>query len=110
MAWKLQQALEPPFVIDGHDIDVRASIGIALVPEHGDNIDDLLRRADLAMYDAKRSGSGYAVFAAEQEDAPARRLALLSDLRRLRRARRAGPALSAEDRPDDAGGPSASRP
>ena len=39
-------------------------------PEHGDNIDDLLRRADLAMYDAKRSGSGYALFAAEQEDAP----------------------------------------
>ena len=58
-----------------------ASIGITLVPEHGDNIDDLLRRADLAMYDAKRSGSGYALFAAEQEEAPARRLALLGDLR-----------------------------
>ncbi len=52
-----RQALEPPFVVDGHTIDVRASIGIALVPEHGDNIDDLLRRADLAMYDAKRLGT-----------------------------------------------------
>ena len=49
-------------------VDVEASIGIALVPEHGDNIDDLLRRADLAMYDAKRAGTGYALFAAEQED------------------------------------------
>ncbi len=82
MVWKIQQALEPPFRVNGHTIDVRASIGIALLPEHGDNIGDLLRRADLAMYDAKRSGSGYAVFAAEQEEAPARRLALLGDLRR----------------------------
>jgi len=81
VAWKIQQALLPPFVIMGHTIDVRASVGITLVPEHGDNIDDLLRRADLAMYDAKRSGSGYAMFAAEQEEIPARRLALLSDLR-----------------------------
>ena len=34
------------------------------------------------MYDAKRSGDGYALFAAEQEEAPARRLALLGELRR----------------------------
>jgi diguanylate cyclase (GGDEF)-like protein len=81
LAWKIQQALEPSFVIDGHAIDVRASIGITLVPEHGDNIDDLLRRADLAMYEAKRSGGGYVVFAAAQEEAPTRRLALFHDLR-----------------------------
>ena len=62
-------------------MEVKASIGMTLVPEHGDNIDDLLRRADLAMYDAKRTGSGYALFAVEQEETPARRLALLSDLR-----------------------------
>jgi diguanylate cyclase (GGDEF)-like protein/PAS domain S-box-containing protein len=82
VAWKIQQALEPPFLIDGHATDVRASIGITLVPEHGDNIDDVLRRADLAMYQAKRSGGGYAMFAATQEEPPARRLALLHDLRR----------------------------
>jgi diguanylate cyclase (GGDEF)-like protein/PAS domain S-box-containing protein len=82
MAWTIAQALEAPFVVDGNRLDVRASIGIALAPEHGDNIDDLLRRADLAMYDAKRSGVGYALFAAEQEETPARRLALLGDLRR----------------------------
>ncbi len=81
IAWKIQRALEPTFVVRDHRIDVRASIGIALVPEHGDNIDDLLRRADLAMYDAKRSGGGYAVFAASQEESPARRLALVGDLR-----------------------------
>ena len=82
VVWKIQQALEPPFVINGHGVKVEASIGITLVPDHGDNVDDLLRRADLAMYDAKRAGTGYALFAAEQEEAPARRLALLGDLRR----------------------------
>ena len=82
VAWKVLKALEPPFVVAGRDLTVGASIGMALVPEHGDNMDDLLRRADLAMYDAKHGGGdGYAVFAAEQEDAPARRLALLNDLR-----------------------------
>lgn len=81
VAWRIEQALEPAFLFEGHSIDVRASIGITLAPEHGDNIGDLLRRADLAMYDAKRSGGGYAVFATEQEDAPARRLALLGNLR-----------------------------
>ena len=82
IAWKVAQALEAPFLVHEHSLHVRASIGITLVPEHGDNIDDLLRRADLAMYDAKRSGGGYALFAAEQEEAPARRLSLLVDLRR----------------------------
>jgi diguanylate cyclase (GGDEF)-like protein/PAS domain S-box-containing protein len=82
IVWKIQQALEPTFRVDGHAIEVNASIGIALAPTHGDNVDDLLRRADLAMYDAKRSGAGYAMFAAEQEETPARRLALLGDLRR----------------------------
>ena len=81
VVWKIQAALEPAFAIAEQTIDVRASIGITQVPQHGDNIDDLLRRADLAMYDAKRLGTGYALFASEQEDAPARRLALLGDLR-----------------------------
>jgi diguanylate cyclase (GGDEF)-like protein/PAS domain S-box-containing protein len=82
VVWKIQAALSEVFTIGGHSVDVGASIGIAQVPAHGDNIDDLLRRADLAMYDAKRLGSGYALFAYEQEEAPARRLALLGELRR----------------------------
>jgi predicted signal transduction protein with EAL and GGDEF domain len=81
VAWKIEQALEEDFLVEGHVIRVRASVGIALLPDHGDNVHDLLRRADLAMYDAKRSGGGFAVFAVEQEEAPARRLALLNDLR-----------------------------
>jgi diguanylate cyclase (GGDEF)-like protein/PAS domain S-box-containing protein len=82
VAWKLQQALEEPFAVGDQAIKVRASIGMTLIPEHGDNIDDLLRRADLAMYEAKEAGGGYALFTTEQEEAPARRLKLIMDLRR----------------------------
>ena len=81
VVWKIQRAFAEPFVVLGESVEIGISIGIALVPVHGDNIDDLLRRADLAMYDAKRSGSGFALFAMEQEDAPARRLAMIGNLR-----------------------------
>ena len=81
VVWKIQQAFATPFSVLGHSVEVGISIGITLVPQHGDNIDDLLRRADLAMYDAKRTRTGFALFAAEQEDAPARRLALIGNLR-----------------------------
>ncbi len=81
VAWKLQQALGEPFQVGGHTVEMQVSTGISLAPDQGDNVDDLLRRADLAMYDAKHAGVGYAVFATEQEEAPAKRLALLADLR-----------------------------
>jgi diguanylate cyclase (GGDEF)-like protein/PAS domain S-box-containing protein len=81
IAWKIQSALEPMFNVKGHEVKTNASIGIAVAPQHGNSIDDLLRRADLAMYEAKRSGDAFALFATEQEETPARRLALLSDLR-----------------------------
>ncbi|HVF78498.1 MAG TPA: EAL domain-containing protein [Solirubrobacteraceae bacterium] len=81
VAWKVQAALEAPFVCAEHSVQLAASIGMALLPEHGHTVDDLMRRADLALYDAKRHQSKYAIFTAEQEQAPARRLALLDNLR-----------------------------
>ena len=81
IAWKVRAAFEHPFLISGHVVDVRASIGIAFFPQHGRATADLLRRAGLAMHEAKRSGSGLAVFVAEPEDETARRLTLLSELR-----------------------------
>jgi diguanylate cyclase (GGDEF)-like protein len=81
IAWRVLAALEEPFLVGGATVDLRASIGIAVVPEHGNNIDDLMRRADLAMYDAKRHRSGCAIFADAQEEEPARRLKLLGELR-----------------------------
>jgi diguanylate cyclase (GGDEF)-like protein/PAS domain S-box-containing protein len=54
---QLQRALERRFVLDGHKVEVGASIGVALYPEHGEDTEALLRHADRAMYAAKRSGN-----------------------------------------------------
>jgi diguanylate cyclase (GGDEF)-like protein/PAS domain S-box-containing protein len=80
-AWKIQQSCEAEFVIDGQAVRTSLSIGIALFPEHGATTSELLRHADLAMYDAKRSGCGHAVFDAAQETQMAHSLTLLADLR-----------------------------
>jgi diguanylate cyclase (GGDEF)-like protein len=67
IAQELLRSLAEPFVIEGHRLIVGASIGIALCPEHGEDPATLLRRADVAMYAAKQSSSGHALFA---EDGP----------------------------------------
>ena len=81
IAWKIREAFENPFLVDGHVVDVQASIGIAFFPQHGRTTADLLRRAELAMQEAKQSGNGLAVFVSEPEDQSAHRLNLLSELR-----------------------------
>jgi diguanylate cyclase (GGDEF)-like protein/PAS domain S-box-containing protein len=81
VALKIQETCEPAFVVNDETVHVSPSIGIALFPEHGTTPAELLHRADLAMYAAKRSGEGHAVFSATQETETADRLALLLDLR-----------------------------
>ncbi len=53
---KIIQAFAAPFQIDGHELHVPMSIGIALYPEHGDSMDVLIKNADIAMYDSKAKG------------------------------------------------------
>jgi diguanylate cyclase (GGDEF)-like protein/PAS domain S-box-containing protein len=81
MAWTIQETFESGFNLGGELVQVAPSIGISIYPEHGDNIGELLHRADLAMYAAKRSGKGQAVFEAAHETETADHLALLLDLR-----------------------------
>ncbi|HWF49577.1 MAG TPA: EAL domain-containing protein [Solirubrobacteraceae bacterium] len=81
IAWKIREVFDHPFLIAGHSVAVRASIGIALFPEHGDSASELLRRAELALREAKSSGEGLAVFVADPADQAARRLTLLNELR-----------------------------
>ena len=78
---KLQDFLEAPFIIDGIPIAVEASIGVATMPEHADDADMLLQRADVAMYLAKKTGSGHLVYTPEHDPHSPRRLALLAELR-----------------------------
>lgn len=81
IGWKVREVFEQPFLVNGDAIELRASIGIALCPQHGRSTADLLRKSDLAMHEAKSSGDGVAVFVADPADKTARRLALLNDLR-----------------------------
>jgi diguanylate cyclase (GGDEF)-like protein len=57
-AQQLQQALTRPVLIDSLKFEVGASIGVATYPDHGDDVEDLLRHADIAMYDIKARGGG----------------------------------------------------
>ena len=60
VAHKLLLSMQEPFTIRGHVLSVGISIGIALYPLHGDNIDTLMQRADAAMYHAKNNQTGLA--------------------------------------------------
>lgn len=81
IAEKLIVALEQPFRIEQQSIDVSASLGITLFPDHGQTPSTLLREADIAMYVAKRSGGGYTIYAPEQEKMSREDLSLKSELR-----------------------------
>ncbi|MBI3810727.1 MAG: EAL domain-containing protein [Nitrospirae bacterium] len=80
-AQKILEVLDRPFVVEGFFLEIGASIGIAVFPEHGEDTDILMRRADVAMYQAKQSGSGYAVYISEDDRHSPRRLALMGELR-----------------------------
>ncbi len=75
-------AFEEPFVLEKLLVAVEASVGIAFYPEHGEDPDLLLRRAEVAMYLAKEEKTGYAVYAPEKDQYSPKRLTLLAELRR----------------------------
>ena len=77
----VRRALEAPFPLEGLNFVMEASMGIASFPDHGDDGATLLRRADVAMYQAKTDRSGVAVYAPERDGHSRDRLALMSDLR-----------------------------
>lgn len=87
LAGALLRALESDVDIDGTRFSVSASIGIALYPTHGQDIGELLKHADSAMYSAKRTRFGYSVYTAGQEEAEPGRLSLAGDLRQALIAR-----------------------
>jgi diguanylate cyclase (GGDEF)-like protein len=82
VATKLQAALREPFLLEGLSLEVEASIGLAIYPEHGNDPDELLQHADIAMYVAKDTHAGFVLFDPKQDQHSPRRLALLGELRR----------------------------
>jgi diguanylate cyclase (GGDEF)-like protein len=81
IAAKLLAALERPFIVEGQALDVGASIGIAVYPDHADTADTMLRRADIAMYVAKRSRRTHSIYTQGHDEPGDSRLALMAQLR-----------------------------
>jgi diguanylate cyclase (GGDEF)-like protein len=80
-ARKIGSALHRPFVNEGLPIQVSGSLGIALAPDHGTDGNTLLRRADVAMYEAKAHGSSFEVYDQQTDKYSTRRLAMAAELR-----------------------------
>jgi diguanylate cyclase (GGDEF)-like protein len=57
-ARRIAVAISEPFELYGHSVDIGASIGVALCPDHGNSVESLMRAADIAMYRAKALGGG----------------------------------------------------
>lgn len=82
LARRLITTLNAPYRVLGSSAGIGASIGIAVAPEHGDNADTLLRKADAALYRVKGSGRGSACLYHPEDDLIAsERIALETDLR-----------------------------
>jgi diguanylate cyclase (GGDEF)-like protein len=81
-AAELYAAMAQPFVIDGLQLSATAAVGVAVAPEHGEDIAALLQHADIAMYDAKESGEpGVALYDTRKNRHSQRRLTLAAELR-----------------------------
>jgi diguanylate cyclase (GGDEF)-like protein len=78
---RLRAALERSFAVGGIRVHIDASIGIALFPQHAHDALGLLQRADVAMYEAKRTRTGHEVYLSERDHHSRRRLELLGELR-----------------------------
>lgn len=81
-ARNLVAALSSPLDLDGLTLVLEASAGVAVFPDHAPDAEGLLRRADVAMYQAKRDRTGVEVYESKRDSNTPDRLGLLGDLRR----------------------------
>jgi diguanylate cyclase (GGDEF)-like protein len=77
---QLSAALDEPFSLKDATLTVDASMGIAAYPQHGNDVAELLRRADVAMYIAKRNREDCFIYDAKQDVHTLHRLSLMADL------------------------------
>jgi diguanylate cyclase (GGDEF)-like protein len=82
VARDLVEAMQDSFELDGIVLDVRASVGVARFPEHASTADNLLRKADVALYCAKASQEHVEFYAPNQDHYTVDRLLLAGQLRR----------------------------
>jgi diguanylate cyclase len=82
VASRLRSALAQSFPVEDVQLDIDASVGVVISGMHGDNAQELLQRADIAMYVAKQHKRGVVVYDPENDDHSPERLSLLGQLRR----------------------------
>ena len=78
---KVLEAFEEPFDIDNHQLDIALSMGIVEYPMHGGDVNVLMQRADVAMYNAKNNCSGFSTYESSEDSHAVSRLALAAELR-----------------------------
>jgi diguanylate cyclase (GGDEF)-like protein len=82
LANRIRQIIAKPFDIDGHHLTIETSIGIALAPDHGLAAHELLKKADLALYQTKADGrNGWRLFESDMEQMANERLTMAMALR-----------------------------
>jgi diguanylate cyclase (GGDEF)-like protein len=81
LAHRIADALRDPFELEEMVVDVQASVGIALFPEHGHGVETLLQKADVAMYRAKETRSDVALYDERHDHHSPAKLALTAELR-----------------------------
>ena len=83
LAARIVEAMSAPFDLQGHQVVIGASVGVSLAPTDGDEADELLKKADMALYRAKADGRGaYHFFERAMDEQLQARRALELDLRR----------------------------
>lgn len=81
-AQRIIDAMAPPFLVDGHSLSVGVSVGISMAPHDHDAAEQLLRYADMALYEAKRNGRNrYERFRPELDETARKRRMMEADLR-----------------------------
>ena len=81
LAERIRAGLEAPFALAGLTVEVEASVGIALYPDHGDDVEALIRHADVAMYNGKKTHRPM-LYSPKDDHYSSDRLALVGELRR----------------------------
>jgi diguanylate cyclase (GGDEF)-like protein len=81
LAERLLSVLREPFFVDGVRLQTHASIGIAVCPDHGTDVETLVQRADVALYTAKEERGCWATYSPESDRYTPERLAMLGELR-----------------------------
>ena len=81
VAEKILNSFHSPFILGGLNLDVQASIGIAISPAHGKDVDTIMQRADVAMYVAKQNNEGFAIYSRTLDKHSPKRLTLMGELR-----------------------------